>query len=519
MSFGYAPTGERVWRRDAAGVTYFVTDGVNVLAELDENFKSKATYLHARAIDAPLTMSRDGRTYFYHRERLGSTGLLTGERGEALASYDYDAFGALRRSEGAVANPFTYTAREFEPGIGLYYYRARYYDPGLGRFVSVDPVPPPLEAPLGLNPYLYAGNNPLRFVDPLGAEFTPEQQLWMAENSLQHMLECAEGRGGASSLPPGAFREDYLKSAQGFREQAEWLRNRPGIGAPDPPPGYGGRPFPTETPQTGGPGRVRAGGGAAPGQPAPGVTQDVPAPGARGGPTQAVPRGDVPAGVKPGSSDTRAVQPGSPSPGSGISWGRVGGGVVTGAVSAANIAACLTDPRNSAAQCAAEAGLIVVGIAGGALILSIPAVAAAVAGSTVVVPVVVITMTASGIYQATTRLVNSANAPAAIAEATRQAEMEARLQTVFPRMSANIEAKVAAFEAKASQTSAIGVGAARARAEAFADAAASNLATLRTDLAQIEASCTFAAGAYMDVLALVGDAEGRLIDLDTGLTA
>jgi hypothetical protein len=44
----------------------------------------------------------------------------------------------------------------------LYYLRARYYDPSIGRFMSEDP------AQDGLNWYVYCGNNPVMFVDPMG---------------------------------------------------------------------------------------------------------------------------------------------------------------------------------------------------------------------------------------------------------------------------------------------------------------------------------------------------------------
>lgn len=46
-------------------------------------------------------------------------------------------------------------------GTGLQYLRARYYDPQTGRFLSRDPLP-------GGHPYAYAGNNPVRYVDPSG---------------------------------------------------------------------------------------------------------------------------------------------------------------------------------------------------------------------------------------------------------------------------------------------------------------------------------------------------------------
>ena len=51
----------------------------------------------------------------------------------------------------------------------LYYYRARYYDPEIGRFLSHDPEPGMLARSVTLNPYQYAFNNPVRYIDPLGA--------------------------------------------------------------------------------------------------------------------------------------------------------------------------------------------------------------------------------------------------------------------------------------------------------------------------------------------------------------
>ena len=49
---------------------------------------------------------------------------------------------------------------------GLIYLRNRYYDPGVGRFISEDPIR------YGMNWYVYANNNPLKFIDPSGLYYT-----------------------------------------------------------------------------------------------------------------------------------------------------------------------------------------------------------------------------------------------------------------------------------------------------------------------------------------------------------
>jgi RHS repeat-associated protein len=51
---------------------------------------------------------------------------------------------------------------------GLTYLRARYYDSSLGRFTSLDALAGDLTAPASLNRYVYARNNPLRYIDPTG---------------------------------------------------------------------------------------------------------------------------------------------------------------------------------------------------------------------------------------------------------------------------------------------------------------------------------------------------------------
>lgn len=54
--------------------------------------------------------------------------------------------------------------------IGLIYANARYLDPDTGRFLSFDPFAGYDDKPISLHRYLYAYQNPLRYVDPDGRE-------------------------------------------------------------------------------------------------------------------------------------------------------------------------------------------------------------------------------------------------------------------------------------------------------------------------------------------------------------
>ena len=141
VSFGYAPTGERIWRRDSTGLTYFVHDGLDLVAELGSDLTPKATYIHGPDVDLPLAMARDGQSYFYLPDALGSVARLTDVQGRIASAYEYDAFGVPRATTGSVCEPVCVHRPRYESAIGLYFYRARYYDPRLGRSLHATRFP------------------------------------------------------------------------------------------------------------------------------------------------------------------------------------------------------------------------------------------------------------------------------------------------------------------------------------------------------------------------------------------
>ena len=61
-----------------------------------------------------------------------------------------------------------FTSKERDAESGLDYFGARYFSSAQGRFTSPDPLGGALANPQSLNLYVYALNNPLKFVDPTG---------------------------------------------------------------------------------------------------------------------------------------------------------------------------------------------------------------------------------------------------------------------------------------------------------------------------------------------------------------
>ena len=185
VSYTYDPFGNRLTRTDTSGATvrYFL-DGANPLMEMNTGGQTLARYTSGLSMDSWLSMTRNGQTYFYHQDALGSVKALTDGSQSVAASYDYEAFGSLRSQTGAVENPFTYTGREWDAEVGLYYYRTRYYDAEVGRFTKKDGYLGTIEQPASLNRYVYVEGNPIKFSDPQGAvKMDPELSRLLDELS------------------------------------------------------------------------------------------------------------------------------------------------------------------------------------------------------------------------------------------------------------------------------------------------------------------------------------------------
>jgi RHS repeat-associated protein len=159
--FAYDPLGRRV-EKVAGGVTISYThDGANILREV--RGATTLEYIHGPGVDEPLAQEDPaGALTYYHADGLGSVVRRTNQAGVVVHEYRYDAWGNIET--GASEPGYSFTGREWDPEIGLYYYRARYYDPRIGRFISEDPT----RYRGGLNYYTYVKSRPIDRFDPLG---------------------------------------------------------------------------------------------------------------------------------------------------------------------------------------------------------------------------------------------------------------------------------------------------------------------------------------------------------------
>jgi RHS repeat-associated protein len=103
---------------------------------------------------------------YYHLDHLGTPLAMTDSNGTIVWQADYDPFGGLATLSGTELNNFRFPGQYYDNETGLHYNWHRYYNPETGRYITPDPI----GLAGGINLYMYANGNPIRFTDPRGLE-------------------------------------------------------------------------------------------------------------------------------------------------------------------------------------------------------------------------------------------------------------------------------------------------------------------------------------------------------------
>ena len=159
MCDSYRPDGIRHSKTSKANTVTHYWDGQNIIAEANAIGNIRGKYL--RGVNL-IVQEIDNQSWYHTHNAHGDVVQRIRDNGEAAPVYHYDAFGNEREPNPNDPNPFRYCGEYWDRETESYYLRNRNYNPNIGRFTREDPIRD------ARNFYIYCGNNPVMFIDPLG---------------------------------------------------------------------------------------------------------------------------------------------------------------------------------------------------------------------------------------------------------------------------------------------------------------------------------------------------------------
>ncbi|HEV2208893.1 MAG TPA: RHS repeat-associated core domain-containing protein [Verrucomicrobiae bacterium] len=167
---------------------HYIYDGFRVIQERDGNNNPLVSYTRGLDLSGTTLEGAGGiggllarsagyssgnwtNHAYYHADGEGNITYMEDGNQSLVARYSYDPYGNTLTISGtlASANVYRFSSKECHTNSGMYYFGSRFYDPNLHRWLNRDPA-----GVLGIpNLYVYAGNNPVNFVDPFGDQEMP----------------------------------------------------------------------------------------------------------------------------------------------------------------------------------------------------------------------------------------------------------------------------------------------------------------------------------------------------------
>lgn len=177
----------------------------------------------------------DNNIYYYYNDALGSPISMADSKGNILWREVYQPFGNRLMKQDNKSNKHWFIGKELDSN-NLAYFGARYYSSDLARFMSPDPVAVNPTNPASFNKYMYANNNPYKYVDVDGREpnLLPVMIAEFAFGAVIGGLSAYDGEnyrsmavgaiaGGVAAVmtSPAASRASAIAAARGFGAGAQ----------------------------------------------------------------------------------------------------------------------------------------------------------------------------------------------------------------------------------------------------------------------------------------------------------
>ncbi len=170
--YRYNLFGERIAKitmgPQGAKVSYFVWDGDQLAAEMDQNGKAIRDYVYAE--DRPVAMLSGSAIYAIHTDhRMAPLAVTDANRQVVWQATVHDNGAADVLPGSRIEMPLRASNQYFDVETGLHYNLYRYLDARRGRYLSPDPM----GLAAGPDLYQFALGRPHTFIDPLGLQTVP----------------------------------------------------------------------------------------------------------------------------------------------------------------------------------------------------------------------------------------------------------------------------------------------------------------------------------------------------------
>jgi RHS repeat-associated protein len=187
-TYKYDIYGRRLQKNVNGVVTNFFWEDDNLAYELDAAYQPIRRYVYGAGkddvegyvefseVDGFVFDSSKKGWYTYVKDQVGTVYKVYSDYAKQIVdTRTYDTFGNLISQTGNSNGNLGFQSKYYDQESGMYYFYHRYYNPVNGRFLNEDPIG--LNG--GLNMYAFVNNNPVKWIDTYGLDFTDDHPGWM----------------------------------------------------------------------------------------------------------------------------------------------------------------------------------------------------------------------------------------------------------------------------------------------------------------------------------------------------
>ncbi|MBL91197.1 MAG: hypothetical protein CMH56_05200 [Myxococcales bacterium] len=172
VRFTYDAADNLVRRQTEDDTTYYFYFGNQLIGH--KNTDTGWTYFTSHQDKKIARHNNDDATSYFHLDFLGSTRAISDDSGELVRRLDYKPFGGVLLQFGEADTQWQFTGGRYDDAAQSTHLGARHLYHAIGRFGQVDPLATEFPA---WSPYVYANNNPFRYVDRTGLyAFTAQEE-------------------------------------------------------------------------------------------------------------------------------------------------------------------------------------------------------------------------------------------------------------------------------------------------------------------------------------------------------